>query len=89
MGMPTPGASSSCAARVPPNTEMTKRRWLHSQGCTCSASTLRKPEMAGWTMAVWEKRLNLPLVVFQAPADFCRPRETTRSAPADCSEGWW
>lgn len=32
---------------------------------TCRASTLRRPEMAGVTMAVCEKRLNLPFVVFQ------------------------
>jgi predicted aconitase with swiveling domain len=41
------------------------------QGRTVSASLLRRPEMAGVTMAVWEKRLNLPLVVFHAPAAFC------------------
>ena len=41
-------------------------------GCTCSASLLRKPEMPGVTMAVCEKRLNLPLVVFQGAAAACR-----------------
>jgi hypothetical protein len=47
----------------------------HSPVRTCSASLLRMPEMAGVTMAVCEKRLNLPLVVFHAPAAFCmRPR---------------
>ncbi len=38
---------------------------------TCSASTLRRPEMAGVTIAVWEKRLNFPLVVFHGAAASC------------------
>ena len=73
MGMPTLGAALRVAAGVPPNHRDDEGHRLHSQGRTCSASTLRKPEMAGVTMAVWEKRLNLPLVVFQTPADCCKP----------------
>jgi hypothetical protein len=54
---------------------------------TCIASLLRMPEMAGVTIAVWEKRLNLPLVVFHGAAAFCAAEQVWRSGLLHSPQG--